>query len=100
MLLWKGVMLVCLTLGAGQAARALDLSDPDWRWSLPEPFDEAQALTFRTLDVDRDAKLSFEEASLNPLAAHHFARGDLDRDRRLSALEYNNLGLVLAAAVR
>jgi hypothetical protein len=77
------------------SAAAVDFADPGWEWRLPEPL--AGAISFRTLDTDRDGALMPGEASRHPTVARHFARGDVDGDGRLSPLEFNNLALELAA---
>jgi len=90
---WSLLLAVFLAFGT---ARAVDLADPDWRWSLPAPLHAPNPVTFRALDLDRDGALSREEANLNPVAAAHFARADVDGDGRLSPLEYNHLALLLS----
>ncbi len=57
-----------------------------------------QRATFGSLDKNFDFTLSREEAAASRPVALNFRNADLDRDGRLSALEFNNIALALADA--
>jgi hypothetical protein len=87
---------VAACVGAVQAAPPW----PQWRewppapqWS--EPTRTLQRASFAALDRNRDFTLSREEAAASRPVAFNFMNADLDRDGRLSPLEFNNIALAL-----
>ncbi len=67
---------------------------PQWSEGLPV----LQRASFGALDKNFDFALSREEAAASRPVALNFNNADLDRDDRLSALEFNNIALALAEA--
>jgi hypothetical protein len=95
------LILAGLTLLLGGAllfsatAFGLDFSDPGWEWRLPG--EQKGAVSFRALDADGDGTLTLAEARVHPGVARNFVRADLNRDGRLSPLEFNNFALEASA---
>lgn len=67
---------------------------PQWSESLPA----LPRASFGALDKNFDFTLSREEAGASRPVALNFNNADLDRNGRLSALEFNNIALALAEA--
>lgn len=91
-------MTLSRTLGLAAALAAapalgVDFSNPDWKWRLAGA--EA-AVSFRALDADDDGTLTRTEARAHPFLRRNFAAADLDRDGRLSPLEFNHAALELS----
>ena len=67
---------------------------PQWSEALPA----LQRASFGALDKNFDFALSREEAAASRPVALNISNADLDRNGRLSALEFNNIALALAEA--
>jgi hypothetical protein len=76
-------ILLVVLLAASTTAFAAELAEP-------------RQFTFGGLDLDRDYFLSEDEAARSASVARNFDNMDLDRDGRLSPLEFNNLVLALS----
>ena len=103
------IVCVCSALLA-TAASALLAVDPvsEWRdwppdpqWAEQRPWAEAPRVIpramFAALDSNYDFSLSREEAAASPPVEANFGPADLDRNGRLTPLEFNNIALALAA---
>ena len=55
-----------------------------------------RGFTFSALDLNLDYAITEEEAERSVVVERNFANMDLDRDGRLSPLEFNNLALALS----
>lgn len=91
------LLLALLAVSNGAIAQWRDWPpDPQWSTHVTEEPPPLQRATFAALDTDFDFRLSREEAALSRPVARNFDNADLDRDGRLSALEFNNIALALS----